>query len=238
MLFNNDCIKVMRTFKSEKIDTIFADPPYFLSNGGLSIKNGKICSVDKGEWDKPKNYENINNFNFAWLNECYRILKNGGTIWVTGTTHNIFDIKNQIEKIGFKIINIIIWHKTNPPPLIYKNKFKFSYEFIIWASKNKHNVFNYKDLFSINNEEMQDVWTLPAVSKEEKIFGYHPTQKPECLLKRIIIASTNENDIILDPFMGSGTTGFVAKKLKRRFIGIEKDENYFKIAMKRINSLK
>lgn len=157
MLFNNDCIKVMKAFKSGKIDTIFADPPYFLSNGGLSIKNGKICSVDKGEWDKPKNYENISNFNFTWLNECYRLLKNGGTIWVTGTMHNIFDIKNQIEKIGFKIINIIIWHKTNPPPLIYKNKFKFSYEFIIWASKSKHNVFNYKELFSINNEEMQDV---------------------------------------------------------------------------------
>ena len=160
-------------------------------------------------------------------------MKNGGTIWVTGTTHNIFDIKNQIEKIGFKIINIIIWHKTNPPPLIYKNKFKFSYEFIIWASKNKHNVFNYKDLFSIKKRER-----FFKSATEEKIFGYHPTQKPECLLKRIIIASTNENDIILDPFMGSGTTGFVAKKLKRRFIGIEKDENYFKIAMKRINSLK
>ena len=231
MIYNDDCIKVMKTFPSNKIDMVFADPPYFLSNGGLSIHNGKVVSVNKGDWDKISNYEDISKFNYDWLNECYRLLKNGGTIWVSGTYHNIFDIQNQMKKIGFKIINIIIWHKIDPPPLIFKNKFKFSYEFIIWASKGKHKTFK------VNNEEMQDVWNLWAVQMHEKKFGYHPTQKPECLLERIIIASTNEKDVILDPFMGSGTTGYVAKKLNRHFVGIEQEKKYFKIAQARIKSI-
>lgn len=235
MLYNNDCITIMKSFPNNKIDMIFADPPYFLSNGGLSIHSGKIVSVNKGEWDKVSNYDDISLFNYAWLSECYRILKVGGTIWVSGTMHNIFDVEKNLKKIGFKIINIIIWRKIDPPPLIYKNKFRFSYEFIIWASKGKNKTFNYDNMFVINNSEMTDVWDLPAVSMSEKKYGYHPTQKPECLLERIIIASTNEKDIVLDPFMGSGTTGSVAKRLNRYFIGIEKDTNYFNIAKQRIN---
>lgn len=235
MLYNNDCITIMKSFPNNKIDMIFADPPYFLSNGGLSIHSGKIVSVNKGEWDKVSNYDDISLFNYTWLSECYRILKVGGTIWVSGTMHNIFDVEKNLKKIGFKIINIIIWRKIDPPPLIYKNKFRFSYEFIIWASKGKNKTFNYDNMFVINNSEMTDVWDLPAVSMSEKKYGYHPTQKPECLLERIIIASTNEKDIVLDPFMGSGTTGSVAKRLNRYFIGIEKDTNYFNIAKQRIN---
>lgn len=235
MLYNNDCITIMKSFPNNKIDMIFADPPYFLSNGGLSIHSGKIVSVNKGEWDKVSNYDDISLFNHTWLSECYRILKPGGTIWVSGTMHNIFDVEKNLKKIGFKIINIIIWRKIDPPPLIYKNKFRFSYEFIIWASKGKNKTFNYDNMFVINNSEMTDVWDLPAVSMSEKKYGYHPTQKPECLLERIIIASTNEKDIVLDPFMGSGTTGSVAKRLNRHFIGIEKDTNYFNIAKQRIN---
>lgn len=235
MLYNNDCITIMKSFPNNKIDMIFADPPYFLSNGGLSIHSGKIVSVNKGEWDKVSNYDDISLFNYTWLSECYRILKVGGTIWVSGTMHNIFDVEKNLKKIGFKIINIIIWRKIDPPPLIYKNKFRFSYEFIIWASKGKNKTFNYDNMFVINNFEMTDVWDLPAVSMSEKKYGYHPTQKPECLLERIIIASTNEKDIVLDPFMGSGTTGSVAKRLNRYFIGIEKDTNYFNIAKQRIN---
>lgn len=235
MLYNNDCITIMKSFPNNKIDMIFADPPYFLSNGGLSIHSGKIVSVNKGEWDKVSNYDDTSLFNHTWLSECYRILKPGGTIWVSGTMHNIFDVEKNLKKIGFKIINIIIWRKIDPPPLIYKNKFRFSYEFIIWASKGKNKTFNYDNMFVINNSEMTDVWDLPAVSMSEKKYGYHPTQKPECLLERIIIASTNEKDIVLDPFMGSGTTGSVAKRLNRYFIGIEKDTNYFNIAKQRIN---
>ena len=237
MLYNDDCIKVMKTLKNNCIDMIFADPPYFLSNNGLSIHSGKIVSVNKGEWDKKDNYNDVSKFTYDWLKECYRLLKVGGTIWISGTQHNIFDVHSKLKEIGYKIINIVIWHKTTPPPLIYKNKFRFSYEFIIWASKEKHSTFNYNDMYKINNQEMDDVWYLPAVQMNEKRFGYHPTQKPECLLERIILSSTNENDLILDPFMGSGTTCYVAKKLKRKFIGIEKDSNYFKVANSRISSL-
>ncbi|MGN1295323.1 MAG: DNA-methyltransferase [Bacilli bacterium] len=237
MIYNDDCISVMKKLPGCKVDMIFADPPYFLSNGGVSIHSGKVVSVDKGEWDKACNYDNISAFNYEWLNECYKLLKYGGTIWVSGTQHNIFDVHEQMKKIGFKIINIIIWHKIDPPPLIYKNKFKFSYEFIIWASKSKNKTFNYDLMYKVGNEEMHDVWNLPAVQMSEKKFGYHPTQKPESLLERIILSSTNEKDVILDPFMGSGTTGYVAKKLNRYFVGIEKDNNYFEIAKNRISSI-
>ena len=237
MLYNDDCIKIMKTFPSGKVDMIFADPPYFLSNDGLSIHSGKVVSVNKGEWDKAKNYDNVEAFTTKWLTECYRLLKQGATIWVSGTQHNIFDVQRIMKKIGYKIINIIIWHKVDPPPLIYKNKFKFSYEFIIWASKGKHSYFNYEKMYEVNNDEMHDVWNLPAVQMNEKKFGYHPTQKPECLLERIILSCTNENDIVLDPFMGSGTTGVVAKILKRKFIGIEKEKEYYILSKKRINNI-
>lgn len=237
MLYNDDCLNVFKKIKSSSIDTIFADPPYFLSNGGLTIKSGKIVSVDKGEWDKKENYNDTIKFTYDWINESYRVLKKGGYFWISGTFHNIFDIHKIVKKIGFKIINIIIWHKIDPPPLIYKNKFKFSYEMIIFAVKDKQNFFNYEEMFKINNQEMHDVWNIYAVQMNEKKFGYHPTQKPEELLKRIILASTKENDLILDPFMGSGTTGYVSKLLKRRFIGIEKDNNYFDIAYNRIKSI-
>lgn len=236
MLYNDDCIKIMKTFPDKCIDMIFADPPYFLSNNGKSIHSGKIVSVNKGDWDKKENYEDVDTFTFNWLSQCVRIMKDGATIWVSGTQHNIFDVQRNMNKLGLKTINIIIWHKIAPPPLIYKNKFKFSYEFIIWASKGKNKTFNYDEMFSINNEEMHDVWNLPAVQMSEKKFGYHPTQKPECLLERIIKSSTKPSDIVLDPFMGSGTTPFVAKKLKRRFIGIEKENKYFLISKMRIKS--
>lgn len=237
MLFNDDCIKVMKTLEKASIDLIFADPPYFLSNGGKSINSGKVVSVNKGDWDKKSNYENIHDFTYYWLKECYRLLKSNGTIWVSGTSHNIFDVEREMKKIGYKLINIVIWHKSDPPPLIYKNKFRFSYEFIIWAKKCRNHYFNYEKMFKVNNQEMEDVWTLPAVQIHEKKFGYHPTQKPEILLERIIKSTSREGDVVLDPFMGSGTTCFVAKSLKRKYIGIEKEKKYYDIARARISSL-
>lgn len=238
MLYLGDCIEVMKTLKNNTIDLIFADPPYFLSNDGNSIKSGKIVSVNKGEWDKKENYTNIKIFTNSWLKECHRLLKHEGTIWVSGTHHNIFDIQNSMREIGFKLINIIIWHKSDPPPLIYKNKFRFSYEFIIWAKKGSRHNFNYDLMHSVFNKEMEDVWKLPAVQMSEKKYGYHPTQKPEILLRRIIKCSSKEGDIVLDPFLGSGTTCYVAKKLNRYYIGIEKEEIYFRIASERVSSIK
>lgn len=237
MLYLGECIEKMKELKERSIDMIFADPPYFLSNGGLSINNGKIVSVDKGDWDKKDNYEDTKSFTYDWLKEAHRLLKDDGSIWISGTHHNIFEVEATLKRLEFKIINIVIWHKEDPPPLIYKNKFRFSYEMIIWAKKGIKHHFNYRKLFSINDSEMEDVWTLSAVRKSEKTFGYHPTQKPEGLLNRIITACTKENDVILDPFMGSGTTCFVAKKLKRNYVGIEKEGKYFTIAKNRIDSI-
>jgi len=224
----------MKKLERNKIDLIFADPPYFLSNDGKSIRSGKVVSVNKGDWDKKDNYENVDSFTYNWLKECHRILKYDGTIWVSGTHHNVFDIERNMKKIGFNIINIVIWHKSDPPPLIYKNKFRFSYEFIIWAKKGSKHYFNYDEMYGVNNQEMEDVWLMDAVQMSEKKHGYHPTQKPEKLLERIIMASSKEGDIVLDPFLGSGTTCYVAKRLNRKYIGIEKEEKYFNIAIKRI----
>ena len=237
MLYNGDCIEVLKTLKSNSVDLIFADPPYFLSNGGKSIHSGKVVSVNKGDWDDKSKYDNHLQFTKEWLQQSFRVLKYGGSIWISGTVHNIFDVKNYLDEIGFKIINIIVWHKSDPPPLIYKNKFKFSYELIIWAKKDGKHTFNYKDMFSVEDEEMQDVWTIPAVGMSEKKFGYHPTQKPEALLERIIRACSNEGDIVLDPFSGSGTTCYVAKRLNRKYIGIEKNKEFFNISKRRIDSI-
>ena len=236
MLYNGDCIEVMKSIESKSVDMIFADPPYFLSNDGKSISSGKIVSVNKGEWDKRKNYESVELFTKEWLSECFRLLKDKCSIWVSGTHHNIFDVKRIMDEIGFKIINIVIWKKIDPPPLIYKNKLRFSYEFIIWADKGKGHIFNYNDMYKIANEELEDVWILPSVHMNEKKYGYHPTQKPECLLERIIKASTNKGKLVLDPFMGSGTTCVVAKRLGRKFIGIEKEKMFYLNSCKRIEN--
>ena len=237
MLYNGDCIEILKTLKPNSVDLIFADPPYFLSNGGKSILNGKVVSVNKGHWDDKLIYNNHLDFTKEWIKLAYNVLKWSGSIWISGTIHNIFDVKRFLDEIGFKIINIVVWHKSDPPPLIYKNKLKFSYELIIWASKGSKHVFNYDDMFKINNDELQDVWTIPAVQMCEKKFGYHPTQKPEALLERIIKACSNPGDTVLDPFNGSGTTCFVAKKLNRKYIGIEKEKEYFNISKRRIESI-
>lgn len=237
MLYNADCIEVLKTLKPNSIDLIFADPPYFLSNGGKSIHSGKVVSVNKGDWDDKSKYDNHLQFTKEWLQQSFRVLRYGGSIWISGTVHNIFDVKNYLDEIGFKIINIVVWHKIDPPPLIYKNKLKFSYELIIWAKKDGKHTFNYQNMFDITGEEMQDVWTIPAVQMSEKKFGYHPTQKPEALLERIIKACSNVGDKVLDPFSGSGTTCYVAKKLNRKYIGIEKEKEYFNISKRRIASI-
>ena len=216
-----------------KFDMIFADPPYFLSNDGLTIKNGKITSVNKGKWDKSKGFEFINEFNRKWLKLVRDKMKEDATIWISGTMHNIFSIGQILTELDFKILNIITWQKTNPPPNFSCRYFTHSTEQIIWARKNAKvpHYFNYELMKEINNgKQMKDVWTLPAIAKWEKFCSKHPTQKPLSVLTRIILASTKQGAWILDPFAGSSTTGIAANLLKRKFLGIDIEEEYLEIS--------
>lgn len=234
-LLCGDCFELLRRFEF-KFDMVFADPPYFLSNDGISVQSGKIVSVNKGDWDKGGNYGHINEFNREWLRLCREKLKGNGTIWVSGTYHNIFSVANQLTELGYKILNVVTWAKTNPPPNISCRYFTFSTEFIIWARKSfkKPHFYNYELMKRINGgKQMTDVWRLPAIARWEKSCGKHPTQKPLSVLARIILASTQENAWILDPFTGSSTTGIAANLLGRRFLGIDKDPGYLEISKAR-----
>lgn len=219
------------------VDMIFADPPYFLSNGGITCQAGKMVKVDKGDWDKSRGHELNHEFNLIWLKLCQRLLKPNGTIWVSGTQHVIHSVGFAMQQIGMKVLNDITWEKPNPPPNLACRYFTHATETIIWASKNsksKH-FFNY-DLMKESNggKQMKSVWRFTAPGKGEKRNGKHPTQKPIDLLKRCILASTREGDLILDPFNGSGTTGLAALMLNRNYLGIEIAEEYIQLTKKRI----
>ncbi len=234
-LLEGDCIALLAQFNF-KFDMIFADPPYFLSNGGISIQSGKIVCVDKGAWDKGTAVDSVNEFNLKWLSLCREKLKDNGTIWISGTYHNIFSVANALQQLGFRILNVITWAKTNPPPNISCRFFTYSTEFVIWARKKQKtpHCYNYGLMKSINNgKQMTDVWHLPAIARWEKSCGKHPTQKPLSLLSRIILASTNPNAWILDPFAGSSTTGIAASLLGRRFLGIEREKEYLELSKHR-----
>ncbi len=240
-LYHSNCIEFMDAliakFPSGKFDMIFADPPYFLSNGGVTCHAGKMVKVDKGAWDKSKGPELNHEFNLTWLSRCQKLLKPNGTIWVSGTHHVIYSVGYAMQQIGMKILNDIIWEKPNPPPNLSCRYFTHSTETIIWASKNeksKH-CFNYELMRELNEgKQMKTVWTIPAPNSEEKRFGKHPTQKPVALLERIILASTLENDLVFDPFSGSSTTGVASIKLGRRFIGCELESQFISLSMKRL----
>ena len=227
-IVNGDCFDVLPQFDF-KFDMIFADPPYFLSNGGISYQAGKVVCVNKGDWDKGGSPESIMEFNRKWLSLCREKLKDNGTIWISGTHHNIFSIANVLTELGYKILNVITWAKTNPPPNISCRFFTYSTEFIIWARKylKVPHKYNYELMKAINDgKQMTDVWRLPAIGRWEKSCGKHPTQKPLALLTRIILASTDENEWILDPFAGSSTTGIAANLFGRLFLGIEQEVTF------------
>ncbi len=236
-LINDDIFEATKHMQEKTFDMIFADPPYFLSNDGITCSGGKMVSVNKGDWDKELSLQEKHKFNRKWIKECYRLLKDEGTIWVSGTLHNIYSIGMALEEEGFKIINNITWQKTNPPPNLSCKTFTHSTETVLWARKDIKNVkykFNYKLMKQLNNnKQMKDVWTTSLTKPSEKRFGKHPTQKPLELLEKVILASTNENDLILDPFSGSGTTGIAAKMLHRNYIGIDKEKEYLDISIKR-----
>lgn len=239
-LLHGDCIELMPHIRRQ-FDMVFADPPYFLSNDGLTVKNGKIASVNKGKWDKSAGRTAVNNFNYRWLSAVRPLMKDNATIWISGTMHNIFSIGQLLPELGFKILNIITWQKTNPPPNFSCRFFTHSTEQIIWARKDPKtpHYFNY-DLMkqSNNSKQMQDVWRLPAIAPWEKSCKKHPTQKPLSLLSRIVLASTAENAWVFDPFTGSSTTGIAANLWKRKFLGIDQEIEYLDISKSRKKEIK
>ena len=234
-LLHGDALFLLKKIELKSIDMIFADPQYFLSGNGITCSGGKMVSVNKGDWDSKISVEEKHKFNRKWIKLCYKVLKDDGTIWISGTMHNIYSIGMALEQEGFKIINNITWRKTNPPPNISCRAFVHSTETILWAKKDLKKskyYFNYNLMKEKNNnKQMKDVWETSLTKPSEKKCGKHPTQKPEVLLENVILASTKENDLILDPFNGSGTTGIVANRLNRRYIGIEKE--YLDLTIKR-----
>ncbi|MDZ4195970.1 MAG: DNA methyltransferase [Candidatus Izemoplasmatales bacterium] len=244
-LLLGDSFSLLKKIRPNSVDMIFADPPYFLSNGGISVHSGKMVSVDKADWDKGMTLENKLKYSRKWIKLCREVLKENGTIWISGTLHNIYFVGVALELEGFSIINNITWRKLNPPTNISTRAFTHSTETILWArkqltpkKKGKHQ-FNYKDMKELNfGKQMKDVWDYPLTKKSEKLYGKHPTQKPLDLLERIILASTKQEDLVLDPFCGSGTTGLAAYKHNRSFIGIDLEETYLELTKKRYNGLK
>ena len=238
-LILGDSLKELKKIEPKSIDMIFADPPYFLSGDGISCSGGKMVSVNKGEWDKTTDKHK---FNRRWLRACKRVLKPNGTIWISGTLHNIYSIGMALEQEGYKIINNITWQKLNPPPNISCRYFVHSTETILWAKKDikkaKHK-FNYSLMRELNGgKQAKDVWESSLTKPSEKKCGKHPTQKPMAILEKLILASTDEGDLILDPFNGSGTTGIVANKLGRKYIGIDLEKDYLDITIRRKESEK
>jgi site-specific DNA-methyltransferase (adenine-specific) len=232
---------------------IFADPPYFLSNGGITCHAGKMVKVDKGEWDKSRGAEENHNFNREWLKRCQTVLKPNGTIWVTGTHHVIFSVGYAMQQLGFKVLNDIAWEKPNPPPNLSCRYFTHSTETVIWAAKSEKSVhpFNYSAMKAVSGKQMKtvwrsndltddeslrNIWSIAAPASDEKAFGKHPTQKPVALLERCLIASTNEGDMVLDPFLGGGTTAVACARLRRSCVGLDLSIDHVNLAASRVRA--
>ena len=240
-LHRGDCLaaldRIIEQHPEGVFDAIFADPPYFLSNGGMTCKSGRMARVDKGAWDKSRGAEGNHEFNREWLSRCQRALKPDGTIWVSGTQHVIYSVGFALQQLGFKLLNNIAWEKPNPPPNLSCRYFTHSTETILWAAKNdrSRHTFNYAAMREANaGRQMKSVWRIKAPAGAEKTHGRHPTQKPLELVERCLLASTNPGDLVLDPFLGSGTTGVAAVRHGRRFVGIEMSAAYIETARKRV----
>ncbi|HXC62276.1 MAG TPA: site-specific DNA-methyltransferase [Nitrospiria bacterium] len=238
-LYQRDSLELLALLPESSVDLIFADPPYFLSNGGITCHAGRMVSVNKGEWDKSKGPDANHDFNRAWLAACQRILKENGSIWVSGTSHVIHSVGFAMQQLGFKLLNDISWVKPNPPPNLSCRYFTHATETIIWAAKNKksRHTFHYKLMKEINlGKQMKSVWEIKRPESWEKKFGKHPTQKPLALLERILLASTNESDLVLDPFNGGGTTLVSAFRLRRHAFGCELSLDSIELSVRRICS--
>ena len=247
VIFNDDCLEVLRSIPENSVNMIFADPPYMLSNDGFTCQNGKMANVNKGNWDRSGGFEDDIVFHDEWISACRRVLKPEGTIWISGTYHSIYQCGYLLQKNMFHILNDIVWFKPNASPNLSCRFFTASHETILWARKdgNAKHTFNYGDMknglfpedkLKKENTQMRSVWSIATPKTGEKEHGKHPTQKPLALLRRIVLASTNENDVVLDPFCGSGTTGVACRAYNNRlFIGIEIDKNYCELARNRLS---
>lgn len=244
VLYLGDSLEILKKIPEKSIDLIFSDPPYNLSNGGFTVHAGKRVSVNKGIWDKSKGFDKDWTFHFNWIKACRSILKDNGAIWVSGTYHSIYQCGFALQLNNYHILNDICWFKPNASPNLSCRYFTASHETLIWARKNKKgkHYFNYSlsknynwegDFIKKPNKQMRSVWAINTPKPEEKIFGKHPTQKPIELLKRIILTTSEKENIILDPFTGSSTTGIAAYSLKRNFIGIDLEKSYLDLSIKR-----
>jgi site-specific DNA-methyltransferase (adenine-specific) len=238
-LYQGDCLEILAAIPESSVDLIFADPPYFLSNGGITCHAGRMVSVNKGTWDKSKGPEINHEFNRSWLAACQRVLKPNGSIWVSGTAHVIHSVGFAMQQLGFKLLNDISWVKPNPPPNLACRYFTHATETIIWARRDKksRHTFNYKLMKQTNGgKQMKSVWEIKPPEKWEKKFGKHPTQKPVALLERILLASTNPGDLVLDPFSGSGTTAVAALRTHRTAVGLELSYEFLSLTVQRLTS--
>lgn len=240
-LYKGNCLEVMDAILARHpegiFDMIFADPPYFLSNGGVTCQNGRMVAVDKGAWDKSQGPEINHEFNRQWLGRCQKLLKPNGTIWVSGTMHAIYSVGFAMQQLGLKLLNDIAWEKPNPPPNLACRYFTHATETILWAAKDaksRHH-FNYAEM-KLENEgkQMKSVWKFLPPGRDEKTFGKHPTQKPVALLERCIRASTSPNAFLFDPFSGSSTTGVAAIRQGRRFCGVEAETQFIELSVSRL----
>src|SRR5437879_5413285 len=247
-IYQADCLDILAAIPPNSVDLVFADPPYFLSNGGITCHAGKMVSVHKGDWDKlpgpdlgpvRARYDKVHEFNRAWLAACQRVLKPNGSIWVSGTAHVIHSVGFAMQQLGFKLLNDISWVKPNPPPNLSCRYFTHATETIIWAAKDKksRHTFNYKLMKETNRgKQMKSVWEIRPPESWEKRHGKHPTQKPVALLERILQAATNEGDVVLDPFAGSGTTLLAALRLRRNAAGCELGAEFLTLSLRRLCS--
>ena len=265
-LYLGDCLEVLKNVRENSVDMIFADPPYFLSSGSFTCQNGRMVSVKKGDWDLSNGHDKNFGFHKEWIRACRRVLKPEGTIWISGTYHSIYQCGYALQQLGFHMLNDIAWFKPNASPNLSCRFFTASHETLIWARKEKKakHTFNYEEMvnwsdnykkqftmkyrgktkkieletFHQKGKQMRSVWAINTPKREEKIHGKHPTQKPEALLERVILSSTKKKNIILDPFTGSSTTGIVAYKYGRDFIGIDTEKEYLEKSVKRFQDLK
>ncbi len=249
VLYHGDAIELLSQLPEHSVDMIFADPPYNLSNGGFTVHAGRMVSVNKGDWDKSKGFQDDYDFHYRWLEACKRVLKPNGTLWVSGTYHSIYQCGHALQSLGYHILNDVTWFKPNASPNLSCRFFTASHETIIWARKDKKakHTFNYsvmkegswpEDALKKPGLQMRSVWSMGTPKPVEKKFGKHPTQKPLDLLKRIVLASTKRGDIVLDPFAGSSTTGIAAAMHGRKYIGIDLETDFLELSKKRFLDIK